>query len=237
MRSALRAISRFFTTSSKGAALHADAPVLDLPDQDEIEESLSPSNGQYANGGYTTIKRSSAGRADWDSWFKHQGIEPVTAADKGGGGGGGWSKQRGNLIINFGGSGEGYRRESGAQLASVGRGLGYGDVGYAIARGRVFRIFPFLGLGGMGGHAEVTDKASLDDARRERETISTGAAEFHIGLGVDVLIPIKSIRLVFGLRLGYRLVSFEFNRDPARSFDPNANGFYSRIISGMERVR
>ena len=185
-------------------------------------------------GGFSTINRALPGRADWDSWFAHHGVDPLTDEDPGGGGGGGFMMQRGRFVANIGGSGQGYRRESAEKEATLGGGLGYIDAGYIVLRNRHLRIFPLIGSGGLGSGASIIDRSSLDDAHREEESIGTAAAEFHIGLGIDFMLPMGRRRLVLGVRLGYRLVNLELNRDPARSFDPNANGFFWRSIIGFE---
>ncbi|MCA9892498.1 MAG: hypothetical protein KC615_05915 [Anaerolineae bacterium] len=197
----------------------------------------SPELNQTA-GGFSTITRALPGRPDWDSWFTHNGVDPITKDDPGGGGGGGFMHQRGRFMLNIGGSGQGYRRETAEKTASLGSGLGYIDTGYILLRNRFLRIFPLIGAGGLGGTATVVDRSSLDDAHQEKVSIGTAAAEFHVGLGIDMMLPVGTRRrFVLGVRLGYRLFNLEINRDPARSFDPNANGFFWRMIIGFEAAK
>lgn len=209
-------------------------PNLDQSNTHSSDSPEPPATLRRTVGGFSTINRALPGRADWDNWFAHNGVDPLTTEDPGGGGGGGFMMQRGRFVMNIGGSGQGYRRESAEKEASLGSGLGYADAGYVVLRNRHLRIFPLIGGGGLGGRASVVDRSSLDDAHREKESIGTAAMEFHVGLGIDFMLPLGRRRFVIGVRLGYRLVNLEINRDPARSFDPHANGFFWRSIIGFE---
>jgi|GEM_PF-6910419 len=205
--------------------------VVDTPTTQTKSDAKIP---EIYSGGYSIVRRDSGSRTDYDAFFEHAGHLPIHASDRGGGGGGGGIYQRGRLLLDSGGSGQGYSRETDDAILSKGEGLGYVDLGLIALRGRWLRIFPLIGFGGLGSGASVLDKRSMEDEKKEIANMSASAAEAHIGLGADVLLPVARWRLVVGVRVGYRLFNLEFNRDPARSVDPRATGFYWRVIAGLE---
>ncbi|QPC84207.1 hypothetical protein G4Y79_07490 [Phototrophicus methaneseepsis] len=212
--------------------MKARSASADLSDQIAVE---TPQPRRRAFGGFTILKRATPGRTEWASWFDHNGMAPVTSDDTGGGGGGGYLMQLGHFVLNAGGSGQGHSRETESHIARLGDGQGFVDAGYVVVQQPYFRIFPLMGFGGFFGRAQIIDKSSLDDAILDKESLSMGAAGMYLGVGLDILIPVWRFRLVVGLRVGYRLANFGFNHNRAQSFDPNARGFFTRLIGGWER--
>ncbi|MFC1961053.1 hypothetical protein ACFLYO_10115 [Chloroflexota bacterium] len=159
-------------------------------------------------------------------WFTAQGYppnEPLT----GGGGGGGYSSGR----MVYEGHGHGISGKT-ADGIEVGSGSGGGSVGYTVFKNDLLRVSPLFGVGGgaisVGKPFANDDTPPPADTSEQDEPANITLNIVETGVGIDFTLPTPKVKLMIGLRLGYRYV-IGHGPEP-----PNLNGPFLRVMAGMK---
>jgi hypothetical protein len=156
-------------------------------------------------GGYGTLLdtrlhgRIGNNRADANRALKEEDFRIPRAQ----GGGGGGLMTLNNRIVDI--SGAGYGAGEQGEDYTVGYGAGYGDVriGWRVAEGKRWRVYPFLGYGG-GGYGMG---ATVTDGTIEKNISSEGSyGQVQMGLAMDGYITLWRLRWLLGVRLGIMLM-------------------------------
>ena len=150
----------------------------------------SASNGSVS--AYYALEQSTSDMDTVQRWLRDHDIDPDTST-QGGGGGMLWSVDR--LVVDVGGQGAG---SDDTETGSFGYGVGHVSAGIALYNGRWLRIYPLVGIGGMGAGLERTA-----DDEAEAESSGWGTMLVNGGLGLDFTLRLWRIGLVVGLRMGF----------------------------------
>lgn len=177
-------------------------------------------NGFPFSGGSYVVLFDSARIAESEArrWFAEQG-QPEDLKLRGGGGYGGGVI--GPVVLEGGGNGNGATGAAGYQ---VGYGGGGGFLGYVLRDTEHWRVFVLTGGGGSGLSIAPPEQA---DAPQPEDATTAGSGFALFGLGVDVIIPIWKLTVLFGVRFGWRQ-AFGSPESPVRS------GPFLRVIAGPQ---
>lgn len=146
-----------------------------------------------------------------------------------GSGGGGYMRIRGRQVIDAGGSGGGVTSPGrNGYESSLGGGHGYFYLGYIMMQSNMFRIYPIVGTGGYGWglNSEQTETPERDN----KVTVGSGGVFFAFGVGADAIVSLWKLKLVFGIRVGYRLRVAK----PVDGMDNPFPGFFFNVILGHQ---
>ncbi len=179
--------------------------------------------------GYATVQDSTLMTDAMTTWLKEQGLPRVHAMP---GGGGGAAITAGRLVIDGCGGGAGDVEAIDGGELSYGGGYGAFDIGFIVAQNRFFRIYPLVGVGGMGGGAS-RDMTAEDDSSTSS---GWGAALFRGGIGIDFMLKVWRVGVLVGLRFGYQSGAFHAQSGDGPEIDTPEGPFF-RIIVGPHFVR
>ncbi|MBN1680282.1 MAG: hypothetical protein JW966_08310 [Anaerolineae bacterium] len=195
--------------------------------------------------GYAALKDGSDAAQLSERWL-HQMDQTVPDSWRSRGGGG-VMMSLGRVVLDVGGGGGGGESQNETHQLTAGYGSGYAHVGCVLFQNGFLRIFPLMGPGGMGGGADIHPKpgASVDAitlsgsngkdsslAERELDETYWMAAQFGVGLGIDIRLKLGPFGLLVGLRMGYLTGVFSSERsENAEPVLPPSGPFF-RVISG-----
>jgi|GEM_PF-5056191 len=120
--------------------------------------------------------------------------------------GGGGGMQRGRWRIGGEGEGGGEAVNLGGKRTAYGSGGGGPTLSYEVVRSGGLRIYPIIGLGGAGGGLMSSDVS----APKTGTALGGGGAMLVAGVGIEITLGKFGDRgrLVAGVRLGYRVKTF-----------------------------
>lgn len=179
-----------------------------------------------AYGGYGVLAHSKPDLSDMTEELQQVGIAPADITYSGGGGGS--LITRGNVVIESGGYGRGWSKKDEHSDIGIGEGNGHASVGYILYQKALLRVFPLVGFFGSGQGVSME--------RDEKTILERGDGRFgvHVGLGVDFKLPLWRLRLLFGLRVGYRLM---IGKATAVEKTMPGNPFFFRAQVGFDIVQ
>ncbi len=117
--------------------------------------------------------------------------------------GGGALITSGRLVMDGSGYGGGSGRQTLAGDTACGVGQVAFDLGLILFRNRWLRIYPLLGVGGMGGGATCQPPAGSDG----RCGTQWAALLLRGGVGLDLTLRVWRVGLLIGFRFGYQSAS------------------------------
>lgn len=224
-RSLLLPLALLAALGSGAAALRKKD--VELPEIDLDLDDVNPLNYRRTLMGYYAIEDTSYTRQAVQAWLAEQDIP---APERLRGGGGGMTASWGRLLLDAGGSGMGDTQTTGGKQYSFGGGQGYFAVGVALVKRRTLRIYPLIGIGGLGGGLDVKDGAAGVQAGRGKGS-GWGAGLWTTGFGIDFVPGIWRLGLLFGLRVGYNYGLISAQVGDGRNIHP-PTGPYVRLVIG-----
>ncbi len=147
--------------------------------------------------GYVTVHDTTLAAQAVRSWLAEMAMPGMKAMR---GGGGGALVTTGRLVIDSSSYGGGNGRQTPAGEMSYGVGQGAFDLGTIVFQNRFLRIYPLLGVGGMGGGATC----AADAGANERCGAQWGALLLRGGVGIDVILRVWRVGVLIGFRFGYQ---------------------------------
>lgn len=110
-------------------------------------------------------------------------------------GGGGATFSRGRLVFDAGGGGFGDKPHGDSTLTFGG---GHGNIGAGIAliQNRMLRVYPLVGIGGIGG--------GVENPGTDVPSGGWYSTFFTTGFGVDLRLMLWRVGVLLGVRIGYR---------------------------------
>ena len=177
--------------SSGAARVQAAKPKPEPQREGKAQESVA---------GYVTVQDTTLAAQAVQSWLAALGMPGVQEMH---GGGGGALISAGRLIIDSSGYGGGSGRQTPAGDTACGVGQGAFDLGMVLFRNRWLRIYPLLGVGGMGGGATCQPPAG-SDGRCGTQWV---AMLLRGGVGLDLTLRVWRVGLLIGFRFGYQSAS------------------------------
>ena len=179
--------------------------------------------------GYVTVQDTTLATQAVQSWLAKMNMPGVQTMH---GGGGGALVTAGRLVIDSSGYGGGNGLQTPAGDVSYGVGQGAFDLGMIWFRNRWLRIYPLLGVGGMGGGASC----QTQDAADERCGTQWGAALLRGGVGLDVTLRVWRVGVLIGFRFGYQSASWHLQCGDGPEIGAPEGPFF-RVVAGPFFVR
>lgn len=215
------------TALTSGAAALRKKKDIELPEIDLDLDDVNPLKYRRTLMGYYAVEDTSCTRQAAEAWLAEQDIP---APGKLRGGGGGMTTSWGRLLLDAGGSGLGDQVTSGGRTYSFGAGQGHLAVGVALVKRRTLRIYPLIGIGGLGGGADHKDTVTSGATSRGKGS-GWGGALWTTGFGIDFMPGIWRLGLLFGLRAGYNYGLISAQVGDGRNVHP-PTGPYVRLVIG-----
>lgn len=208
-------LGRLFFTLIFGAATTSPTP---SPDRRQRTASLA---------GYATLRDTTLASSAVRSWLETEsapGTPPLQ------GGGGGALITTGRLVMESSGSGSGSVRQTESGTSSLGVGQGAFDLGVILFQKRWLRVYPLVGVGGMGGGV-----AARGDGERAGST-GWGSLLWRGGVGIDLMLRLWRVGVMAGLRLGYQSAALHVQQGDGPDMAA-PGGWFFRVVAGPFIVR
>ncbi|MEP0762703.1 MAG: hypothetical protein HRF48_08210 [Chloroflexota bacterium] len=179
--------------------------------------------------GYVTVHDTTLAAQAVRSWLAEMAMPGVKTMR---GGGGGTVITAGRLVIDSSGYGGGNGRQTPTGEMFYGVGQGAFDLGTLIFQNRFLRIYPLLGVGGMGGGATCTTEAGAN----ERCGTQWGALLLRGGVGIDVILRVWRVGVLIGFRFGYQSASYHLQYGDGPEIGAPEGPFF-RVVGGPFLLR
>lgn len=206
----MRALGRFLGTLVFGAV----APVA-TPERSKRQAALA---------GYTALQDTTLRLADVRPWLEGMGV-PGAACLRGGGGGA--LLTAGRLALEGSGSGSGGIHQAEGKTASYGVGQGALDLGVMVVQKRFLRVYPLIGVGGMGGGVSVRSS----EGEGASDSTGWGSLLLRGGIGIDLVLRVWRVGVMIGLRVGYQSAAFHVQQGEGPEL-PAPTGWFFRVVTG-----
>jgi hypothetical protein len=186
----MSALGQRVRAAVSGAA-QSQKPKPEPPHQDTGRESLAD---------YITVHDTALAAQAVQSWLAALNLP---GAQEMRGSGGGALITTGRLVIDGNGYGGGSGRQTPTGDTTCGMGQLALDLGLILFRNRWLRIYPLLGVGGMGGGATCQPPAGADG----RCGTQWAALLLRAGVGLDLTLRLWRVGVFIGFRFGYQSAS------------------------------
>jgi len=173
--------------------------------------------------GYAILRDTTLASSAVQSWLE---TERMPGAPPLQGGGGGALITTGRLVIESSGSGSGSVRQTESGTSSLGMGQGAFDLGMILLQKRWLRVYPLVGVGGMGGGVAVRG-----DGERAPGSTGWGSLLWRGGVGIDLTLRLWRVGVMVGLRLGYQSAAFHVQQGEGPDMAA-PGGWFFRVVAG-----
>ncbi len=179
--------------------------------------------------GYVTVQDTALAAQAVRSWLAEIAMPGVKTMR---GGGGGALITAGRLVMDSSGYGGGSGRQTSAGDMWYGVGQSAFDLGAIVFQNRFLRIYPLLGVGGMGGGATCAPEAGVS----ERCGTQWIALLLRGGAGIDLILRVWRVGVLVGFRFGYQSASCHLQYGDGPEIGAPEGPFF-RVVGGPFLLR
>lgn len=199
-------------------------------DTNRQPEKKKPRRGRLGFTSYMLYEEPSPARQFISAWSEKQDLAKIHAVPAGRGG---VMLTLGRLLLDTSGSGLGFHDQDPAKAERVAFSSGDGslDTGVILVRSRALRIFTLAGISGTASSIQ-REGLSTGNGHGDTSSSSWGTGSLQVGIGLDLIIPLWRLKLLLGVRTGYRYALLSAQAGEGPQIDLPTGPFF-RVVSGL----